>query len=693
LPTPAAEPRSIGLASWLGGGSVFVVFLAVGVMAIACAVLLAQLVEQQGLTRAQLAGVAAREQLQRSSEDTLARARALAENPTLPRLLETGPPAGLDFFVRRFCEAVAGDACAVRVDGAIVAQFAPELDWAAIATANAEQGERFLFAPRDGSAPLLGAAIALANRPAAQAVVLRPVAPALLASIGSQVGATLSLVNFATYTGSAEDPLASIHAAALADGRSAVDRIAGDGAFVASTIVATAGGEVIGLLDARVSPDEYAATVKRFNRLLAIAAVLIAGIAGLAGMLYGRWLARPVVALRDAAMRMGQGDFSISMPAVAPTEVGALARTMDDMRRGLFELTDTLRQREAEARAVLGGVVEGVFSVDASRTIRYANPQIARLVGRTPEDIVGRFCGDVLNPRSPDGTRPCETACPIVAARGGLRGSAAEQLALADGTTRSTLVVSAPPVMGLQVQVVRDETDLEAARRARDGVLGNISHEFRTPLAAQLASIELLREGFETLDATRQRELLANVERGVLRLMRLIDNLLESVRIESGQLAIRQQAVDLGEIVDEAAELLRPLLAQRRLTLANELPVDLEAVPGDAQRLVQVFVNLLSNAIKFAPEGSTVRVGGRRSESQVEVWVEDEGPGLPDGGEQAIFERFQRGATTEPDAPGLGLGLWIVRSIAERHGGRVRAGRSSEGRTRFTIELPAQAAA
>lgn len=235
---------------------------------------------------------------------------------------------------------------------------------------------------------------------------------------------------------------------------------------------------------------------------------------------------------------------------------------------------------------------------------------------------------------------------------------------------------------------MRDETDLEAARRARDSVLSNISHEFRTPLAAQLASIELLRDGLDSLPVDAQRELLANVERGVLRLMRLIDNLLESVRIESGQLAIRRQAVDLPDIAREAADLMEPLLAQRNLKLDLDVAHLVSPVKGDAQRLTQVLVNLLSNAAKFAPQASQISIGGRTLVKTSEIWVEDAGPGIDAASSIAIFERFRRAEGAEPDAPGLGLGLWIVRSIVERHHGSVRFERVDEARTRFTVELP-----
>jgi len=316
---------------------------------------------------------------------------------------------------------------------------------------------------------------------------------------------------------------------------------------------------------------------------------------------------------------------------------------MEDMRRNLIELTSTLRRREAEAQAVLGGIVEGVYAVDRNRIIRYLNPQAARLLSVTPEQAVGRFCGDVLKPRAEDGRRPCEFRCPIVQAREAGSARAIEQLAPAAGEVRTTVITSAAQVEGLQVQVIRDETELEAVRRARDSVLANISHEFRTPLAAQLASIELLRAGLDELPRDKQRELVSSLERGTLRLTQLIDNLLESVRIESGQLAIRQQSVALAEVAEEAGAMVASLLAQRGQRLELALPQDLPAVRGDKTRLTQVFVNLLANANKFAPDGSVVRIGAAAGDGAVRAWVEDEGAGPAAAAGEALFARFRRG--------------------------------------------------
>jgi signal transduction histidine kinase len=261
-----------------------------------------------------------------------------------------------------------------------------------------------------------------------------------------------------------------------------------------------------------------------------------------------------------------------------------------------------------------------------------------------------------------------------------------EQLQTSSGT-RQTVITSSRIVNGLQVQVLRDETELEGVRRARDTVLANVSHEFRTPLAAQLASIELLREGLKSSSPEKLDELVLSLERGTLRLTRLIDNLLESVRIESGQIDVRRQSIELADVVEDARALVEALLRQRRQPLEASVPAGLE-LQGDGTRLTQVFVNLIANASKFAPEGTPVRVGARAEGNQISAWVEDSGPGLPDGDVVSIFERFKRGGTQEPEPGGLGLGLWISRSIVERHGGSISAARTDEGYTRFTITLP-----
>ncbi|MBM3318816.1 MAG: HAMP domain-containing protein, partial [Candidatus Eisenbacteria bacterium] len=421
------------------------------------------------------------------------------------------------------------------------------------------------------------------------------------------------------------------------------------------------------------------------------------GVATLFSLLLARSVARPVEELTAAALRIGHGDFASPLPRGGGREVAALAGAMEAMRDGTQRLLAELRRGQAGAEAILAGITEGVFSVGRARRIRYLNPQAAALLGVTPEQALGCFCGDVLNPEGPGGGRPCEESCPILHAR--FRGGArkVEHLRLPDGSRRTVLITSSPPGpaaedgVAVQFQVLRDETEIEAPRRLRDNVLANISHEFRTPLSAQLASLELLRDRLPELSIDELRALVLSIERGTLRLTRLVDNLLESTRIEAGQDALRRRPVALDEVVEEAVGLMAPLFEQRHQALEVDLPYPLPGVIADGPRLVQVFVNLLANAQKFAPEGSEVRIGGAVGEREIRLWVEDQGPGLPDGAGETIFQRYSRSSGEEPEESGMGLGLFIVKSIIDRHGGRVEARGGATG-TRVTVALPRESA-
>src|SRR6185436_10604362 len=332
--------------------------------------------------------------------------------------------------------------------------------------------------------------------------------------------------------------------------------------------------------------------------LAAAAAVLLALAVGT--FVGHRWTA-PARRLAGAAERLGAGDLRTPLPATVEgdAEMARLGGTLEEMRRRLLATTSELERREAEARAVLAGVVEGVLAVDGERRVTYLNPQAERLLGTSLDAARGRFCGDLLRPEGPDGIWPCDDRCPLVHARSRGTSRAVESLRLPGGKRHVVLTTSAPSdpsAHGSQAMVLRDESEEETGRRVRDVVLANLSHELKTPLAAQLASVELLRDGLGASPpespAAQAAVLVGSLERSTLRLLGLVENLLASARLETGDWAMRTEAVDLAEVVREAAVLLAPLFDQRRQHV--EPPATGEAwVLGDRTQLLQVVLNLL----------------------------------------------------------------------------------------------------
>jgi signal transduction histidine kinase len=676
------------LGVWIAAINVSIVLLVVGGISILAIGSLRDLADSQGQSRVQLAGAMAREDLRRFSEDALTQVKSVAERQTLQRLLANREITALGPYLRRSCNTDTIVSCAVFEGDVLLAQAGVALPWEQIAATVAEQGERFLAVPEGSRYAVMGAAAQLPGQNNRRVFVARLFDEKLAQLLSERVGLQIRLLNYRSFVADKKvDRFTQLHSAGLSDGRSAVARIDDPDVYAASFPVFASTGEAIALLEARLPTEDIDASVGSLVKRLLGTAIVLAALAVLAGVVLGQQVTGPVSTLTSAAERLATGDFSTSIPIGGTQEVGKLARTMEDMRNNLVELTGTLRRREAEAQAVLSGIIEGVYAVDKSRVIRYLNPQAARLLGVQPSEAIGRFCGDVLKPCLEHGRRPCETRCPILRARADGSAQETERLDLNGSTPRTTIITSAAPVDELQVQVIRDETELEGVRRARDSVLANISHEFRTPLAAQLASIELLREGLDNLPVEQQRELVLSLERGTLRLTNLIDNLLESVRIESGQLGIRHQSVAVGELVADAEELIGALFKQRHQRIELDIPENLPNIEGDGPRLTQVFVNLLANASKYAPENSAVYIGAAEEATRVRAWIEDEGPGVPDIETDSIFQRFYRGPEEEPEPGGLGLGLWIVKSIVDRHGGTIRASRSGN-RTRFEVSLP-----
>lgn len=679
-------PRRGSLGWWLGGIQVLLVLVVAAGVSWAAIGVLEDLADSRQRGEVQLAGADARAAIDRGGEDALALARVLSDRPTLLRLLRERDFDNIPPFLARFCTRAEVDACAVIEHGTLVAASGLPTPWDALRAAATEQGERFMAAPQGAAHAWLGADVLMGNdAPGTQVMVARRLDDAFARTLSRHEGVQLRLRSYRQFQSDAEDEFSALHTLALADGRFAVAHLPALKLYAASHPVFSSTGEGIALLETRLPTAVMEAEVAALQRRLLWMATLLATAALLAGLVLARRVTEPAEALTAAAARLGQGDFAASIPRGGPAEIGQLAHTMDDMRRNLIDLTGTLRAREAEAKAVLDGIVEGVYAVDENRRIRYLNERAAQLLGINAQDAIGRFCGDVLNPRPVGKELPCERLCPIRHARQGGDGQAVEYLATPGGIRRMALT-SARPVDGLQVQVLRDETELEAVRRARDTVLANVSHEFRTPLAAQLASIELLREGLKTSPPEQLEALVMSLERGTIRLTQLIDNLLESVRIEAGQLDIRRQQIDLAEVIEDAIATVEPLLRQRAQQVQRKIGDDLH-MQGDAVRLAQVLVNLLANASKFAPEQSPVTLGAHRDEGQIIIWVEDEGPGPPEGALESVFERFSRGGV-EPAPSGMGLGLSISRSIAERHGGSLLAARTSQARTRFTLTLP-----
>ena len=231
-----------------------------------------------------------------------------------------------------------------------------------------------------------------------------------------------------------------------------------------------------------------------------------------------------------------------------------------------------------------------------------------------------------------------------------------------------------------------DIRQLKEVERLKTEFVSTVSHELRTPLTAIRGALGLVLAGTAGPVAQKTRDLMQIALQNTERLIRLINDILDVERIESGNLAVRREPCELADLLRTTVDSLRTVGMEAQVTLALEGERS-AVVTGDPDRLVQVFTNLISNAVRFSPRGETVTVSLRTTPTSAAVFVTDRGPGIPLEFRRRIFGKFQQADPTGA-AGGAGLGLAIVRAIVERHGGSIRFDSAPGHGTTFITELP-----
>ena len=247
--------------------------------------------------------------------------------------------------------------------------------------------------------------------------------------------------------------------------------------------------------------------------------------------------------------------------------------------------------------------------------------------------------------------------------------------------------------------VIRDSLEAaEIASRKKDEFLAMLAHELRNPMAPIRSAVYVLRklnsDDQDSANKGKARTLIAMVERQVDHLVRLVDDLLEVSRVTTGKITLQKLYVDLADIIKQAVEISQPLIESGQHELAVSAGDEPLAVDGDPVRLAQVFANLINNAAKYTPRGGRIEVSLRREGEIAVIRVRDNGMGILAGMLPHVFELFSQSYRAKGhDQGGLGIGLALVRSLVEMHGGRVEAHSAGAGKgSEFVVRLPLVAA-
>lgn len=372
---------------------------------------------------------------------------------------------------------------------------------------------------------------------------------------------------------------------------------------------------------------------------------------------------------------------------------------------------DTTEQHEAEEalqlaarqrEMILESADDGIYGIDLDGKMTFINDAGARALGFAPEELAGRDFHEVVQHSHADGTLYTRSSSPILQA---LRRSEPVRMRnevfwRRDGTA-IPVEYSANPLMedgrvsGIVV-AFQDVTERRRLERMKDEFISTVSHELRTPLTSLRASLGLMSSGALEKRPEKQQQMLEMAVASCDRLVKLVNDIVDFESVEHGQLELRRQAMEAGDLLQQAADAAHGQATAARIQI--KVGASSGAIYADEERVLQVLGELLTNAIKFSDEGTAVRLTAHRrgaedpgngGQAAMCFIIEDQGQGIPAEKLERIFDRFQQGdASDSRPLGGTGLGLALCRRIVEQHGGRIWAESEMGKGSRFLFTLP-----
>jgi two-component system phosphate regulon sensor histidine kinase PhoR len=411
-----------------------------------------------------------------------------------------------------------------------------------------------------------------------------------------------------------------------------------------------------------------------------ISSVLVAAILFiLAAALITRMITRPVRQITKAAEGITAGNLDQQIPIRSYDEIGRLGHVFNEMAQNLKTTMATIVEERSNLEIVLSNLTDGVLMTDSEGRILLANPASEKLFNFKEESVTGHPLIEAVRDYEVDNVvKKCLN-------------DGKEQTAQLDSVTGKFLRVVAVPITpgrsSAALVLFQDLTELRNLQTMRRELIGNISHDLRTPIAGIKAMVETLQDGaIEDKQATT--DFLMRIDSEVDRLTQMVTELTELSHIETGKAELRRSPTDINGLIEEVVSQMKPLADSRPVTIRTDLNKNIPVIKVDRDRIRQTLINLVHNAIKFNNPRGEIVISTNLNADFVTVSVTDFGVGISKEDLPHIFERFYK-ADKARSRGGSGLGLAIAKHTVQAHGGTISA-KSEEGKgsvLSFTLPL------
>ncbi len=384
---------------------------------------------------------------------------------------------------------------------------------------------------------------------------------------------------------------------------------------------------------------------------------------------------RPLRSVRNVALAMANGNFSLRADSTQQGEIGELAASINDLASALDRSISALMIERNRLQQILDGLSEGILAIDADFNLTHVNPAVKTLFRNIQDYSAKEKNSNSEKLGIPEKEVDLTLSNLEEQSSIGVDVSNLYREAIKSGKIETenfvlgeqVIFLQVAPLMDNKTQVIgavglfRDVTAAEKLEQTRRDYIANVSHELRTPLTALRGLIEPLSDGLVS-DKDDQVRYYRIILDETLRLSRLIDDMLELSRLQAGTLSLKMSVFDLSDVLDNLRNKYHALAKQSEVTLHFPTNESYTAVFGNADRTEQILVILIDNAFKFTPRGGEISISFLDTETKIEVSVQDSGKGIEQSDIAHIFERFYK-ADKSRGKSGTGLGLSIAREI------------------------------
>lgn len=437
------------------------------------------------------------------------------------------------------------------------------------------------------------------------------------------------------------------------------------------------GGEILGVARVSLPLAAVDSLVQKLQVSIIVAMAAATLLVVIAAWLIARITTRPIRRLTAASRQITSGKLGYKIAAETRDEVGELTRAFNQMSLKLKEQVDTISGDRARLAAILDNMADGVIMADTGGNVRLVNATARKLFNTG--DAIGKPLIEVVRDHEVDELwKSCQKA--------GKMQSVQYESRLSKRYLRAIAIPSTDVGMSGILLLFQDFTELRSLQTTRRELIGNISHEFRTPLAGIKAMVETMHGGAID-DKKVSIDFLNRIDDEIDRLTQMVAELTELSRIETGRTELKLEPVNLNQLINEVVAQFSHQAKRQQLSVAQKPAADLPAVPADRDRIRQVISNLVHNAIKFTPPRGTITISTAVDGDSVRVDIADSGAGIARDDLSHVFERFYKGDKAR-SGEGTGMGLAIAKHVVEAHGGKIRVQSEEKKGSTFSFSLP-----